>query len=372
MDNRSPKKNIDTTSSKHKENLTGMDKTLFQWLSENPGQEDLYYEYVDIWQASSLLKKKEKYDRNFAWNDLKKKLKKKNEERINKRRRAIAYFSIAAGIALLIAFGTYKIMIKADLPDIVAYQEMNVPYGSRSEITLPDGTQVWLNAGSKIRYSSSYNITNREVWMEGECYFKVFPGNIHQFSVVAPGIRIIAHGTEFNIKAYPDEKFIEATLVEGLVEIHTSQKGKTKKQEIILSSNQTAYFSKTAASKNSDGAVNQGQRKKEEELISSANVDLKKIMNNPSPELQTSWKDGKLIVQKEKLSTLARKLERRYNVRIEFADSNSQNYIFSGILVNETLEQVLNIIKLTSPIQYTVEGSTITLREDAELRKRLN
>lgn len=351
--------------------LTGIEDTLMEWLCENPERNEAYTEYLDIWNAVAIRRKSEDYNRNIAWDTIKKQIRVKEEERLKKRNRAIIYLSIAASIASLIAIGTNRSLDRSVNRKNITYQEMHVPYGSRSEITLPDGTQVWLNAGTSIRYSNAYNLDNREVWMEGECYFKVTPGMDMPFVVDAPGLRVVALGTEFNIKAYPEEKSVETTLVQGRIEVLTSAREKENKKRIVLTSGQTAFFDKISTLMPPGRNAPDPESRFDESPFDEVITDIKEIRNNPSPELQTSWKEGKLIAQKERLSSLARKLERRYNVTIEFADTSSENYIFSGVLVNETMEQVLHIIRLTSPVQYSVEGSVITIQEDKELRKRL-
>ena len=213
------------------------------------------------------------------------------------------------------------------------YSEIVAPYGSKTEMILPDGSKVWMNAGSKLKYPNDFNKSNRDVILEGEAFFKVEKNKNLPFIVDAYGLDIKVVGTTFNIKAYESENTITTILVEGKVMLE-SDKYQFEK-EVLLNPSQKAVFSR----RNKQLAI----------------TDLEDVYS------EISWKDNQMIIKGEKLSDIAVKLERRYNVAIRFGSNDVKNYKFSGTLKDETIQQVLDVIKITAPIDYRMNGKDITL-----------
>ena len=154
------------------------------------------------------------------------------QKRIKVKRLVLEGISVAAVFCIAFFMGNifnrHSNVINTDQSVIpVTYSEIKAPLGARSEIRLNDGTEVMLNAGSSIKYSSDYNLNNRNLVLEGEAYFKVAREPPLPLVVNAGNIDIKATGTEFNVKAYSDDGMIETTLVVGEVEI--SSKGKNNK-----------------------------------------------------------------------------------------------------------------------------------------------
>jgi ferric-dicitrate binding protein FerR (iron transport regulator) len=126
-------------------------------------------------------------------------------------------------------------------PENITYTEIRAPFGARTEIILPDGSAVWLNAGSKIKYMNVFNRDNREIQLNGEAYFKVTKNTDLPFDVKTGDLSIQALGTEFNVKSYDDEDIIETTLVEGKIAIH---QGRKQKASVYLEPHQQALYVK--------------------------------------------------------------------------------------------------------------------------------
>lgn len=244
----------------------------------------------------------------------------------------------------------------------VNYNEIKAPFGARSEIKLADGTQVMLNAGSTIKYSSDFNSNNRDLILDGEAYFKVAKNIDLPLIVNAGNINIKATGTEFNVKAYSDEGIIETTLIEGKVEI--SQKGDNNEGKMLeLTPNQKAIYVKEF------DRITLGKIKEIEPLaVKPAKVATDKLLISPKVDVNqvVAWTHGKLIFRGENLDNLCVELQRKYNVNFIFKNEEIKKYRFSGVLLDETLEQVLNVIKLTAPIDYYLEGKTVFLSSDKE------
>lgn len=242
----------------------------------------------------------------------------------------------------------------------MSFTEISAPYGSRSEINLPDGTEVVLNAGSTLRYQNDFNVTNRDLDLTGEAYFRVAKNEQIPLIVNAGSINIKAVGTTFNIKAYDEEGTVETTLIEGKVEITRNGEEGNVGQFVGLEPNQKAIFIKDEDSfilekiKNSGSAIEPVNNISEDILIS-PKVNVSHVV---------AWTEGKLILRAENLGDLSVDLERKYDVKFVFADEEIKKYRFTGILLDETLEQVLNVIRLTAPINYVLDGKTVHLSSD--------
>jgi ferric-dicitrate binding protein FerR (iron transport regulator) len=243
----------------------------------------------------------------------------------------------------------------------INYNQINVPLGSKSEITLPDGTRVMLNAGSMLKYRSDFNLKNRDIYLIGEAYFKVAKNLNLPLYVSAGNIRIKAVGTEFNVKAYDEEGVIETTLIEGKVYITQIVKSEGENQPIDLIPNQKAiYFNKSDSFtlqkiKSIDTLLAETANRITENLMISQKVDVTQVV---------AWTEGKLIIRGENLDNLCIELQRKYDVNFIFKNDEIKKYRFSGILLDETLEQILDVIKRTSPINYYLEGKTVFLNSD--------
>ena len=240
-----------------------------------------------------------------------------------------------------------------------SFCEVSVPLGSTSEIVLPDNSRVWLNAGSKIKYSTTFNQKNRLVNLEGEGYFKVAKNKNIPFIVDAYGFEIKAVGTEFNVKAYKDDATIETTMVEGKVTLQHSIENIL--DGVYLTPNQKATFYKKEESLTVE-VIKKLEEKKEDlnyipehRLVIAPKIDPRAIV---------SWKENRLIIEREQLGTLAEILSRKYNFNFEFKSEDIKHFSFSGTLEDETLQQVMNVIKLSSPIDYEIIGKTVIIEQN--------
>jgi ferric-dicitrate binding protein FerR (iron transport regulator) len=273
----------------------------------------------------------------------------------------VLYLSAAAAV-LAGVFLIGRISSRPAADDIIlsqsSFTEVTSPYGSMSEIKLPDGTSVILNAGSTLKYKNDFNRNNRDIELYGEAYFKVAKNPEIPLVVSAGYIDVIALGTEFNIKAYPEESTIETTLIEGKVEIANSNPVKKVEDEFIdLVPNQKAIFYK-------------GEEEFKIEAINKKTIQpepvkpfLENILISPKADVEktVAWTEGRLIFRGESFENLCIDLQRKYDVKFVFIEEALKNYRFTGVLLDETLEQVLNVIKLSAPIDYSVEAKSVYL-----------
>jgi ferric-dicitrate binding protein FerR (iron transport regulator) len=246
------------------------------------------------------------------------------------------------------------------------YNEFRAPIGSKSEILLSDGTEVILNAGSSLKYNNDYNSHNRDLILKGEAYFKVARNKEIPLIVSTENLDIKAIGTEFNVKAYSEEGTIETTLIEGEVEI--VEKGVSEKnQTLVLKPNQKAIYTNK-----SDQLSLEEIRKIEPLAIKPAKIISEKLLISPKTDTDQAiaWTKDELIIKSENLETLCIKLQRKYDVKFVFNDEQVKKFRFNGTLLDETFEQVMEAIKLTAPIDYSVNGKTVILVTDkAQLHK---
>jgi ferric-dicitrate binding protein FerR (iron transport regulator) len=275
---------------------------------------------------------------------------------------AILIFFFSAGSII-----TYFLLIKSER-QAITYNEINVPFGARSQVSLPDGSTVWLNAGSKIRYQNFFNNQSRQVYLEGEAYFKIAKNSALPFTVKTDELNIVALGTEFNVKAYNDEKIIETTLVEGAVSIvNKPNTNAGNKQEVYLKPCQKAVYIKSKQQMEieeiQDIAVTNPEiiHPEEGSLYIASKVDTNPII---------AWKYDKLIFRGEELYTIAIKLERKYNISISFDTEDIKHFKFTGKLEDETITQVLDVIKLTAPIDYVLEGKQVNIYENSKMKQK--
>ena len=214
-----------------------------------------------------------------------------------------------------------KTELYADITETVT-----TPYGARTSFKLPDGSDVWLNSGSTISFPKQ-NAGIRNVKLTGQAYFKVVKDG-KPFVVETGYGKVEVMGTSFDVKVYPEESF-ETTLVEGSVKVSDR-------------ANQVA-------------TLTPGQQS----VITPVN---EFSLNNVNTELITSWREGKLIFFKEPFENVAKKLERWYNVKIEFQGEKLKKLGYTGTIEMETFGEVLELINTTTPIKYKFDKNTRILR----------
>ena len=269
-----------------------------------------------------------------------------------------AVFIFAFGLSWLIHLHfSNRITIS---PVSVAWQiqTIEVPYGSKSRVVLPDCSVVNLNSGSSLKYSSSdFKSNSRSVFLTGEGYFSVTKDSERPFYVTTDGIKLKVLGTTFNLKAYPDEETEEATLVSGKVEIYASSDKTEIGKPIVLKPNQKAVFLK------SEKRILPVDEAMISQTISPVKLQAVKLQPKSLTEQTISWKENELVFNNEPFSSLVTRIERWYNVEIlvNYPELNSAR--FTGKFDRETLEQVLKALVTVTPFNYSIKQNLITISE---------
>jgi transmembrane sensor len=274
--------------------------------------------------------------------------------------------AIVIPIFLLGGILSYFILGNKPATENTTYTEIRAPYGARTEVVLPDGSTVWLNAGSNIKYMNTFNRDNREITLHGEAYFKVAKNAGLPFDVKTGELSIQAVGTEFNVKSYDDEDIIETTLVEGKIAIKQVQK---HKGSVFLEPHQQAVYMKDNRNLTVRSMTEVKEVKPE---VLKFRKGIIYIAEKVDPQPIVAWKDNRLILKGEELSSLVIKLERKYDVSFVFASEKLKAFRFSGTLENETLTQVLDVIKLSAPLEYKLQGKTVLIFENKKRTEKFN
>ncbi len=359
-------------------------KLLKKWIEEDADNKIYFNQIKSAWQLSSSIQPLTRFDAENAWQKAKIIIAEGNAANMNSRFNFAFIARIAAVLVFAFMLGglaTYVGFRKTiNVGSIVqnSVNEISAPLGSKSKLVLPDGTIVWLNAGSKLRYSQTYNTNHRDVFLEGEAFFKVKTNPEKPFIVKTSEMSIKAFGTAFNVKAYPDEATITTTLVEGIVKIEGTDKN-SKKFIVSLKPKQNLIYVKKIFSENTVSNKTETTGKAETTGQNTTTTSEDKSINKSKQEdfpvsvdsdikttLYTSWKDDKWTVEHEKMDQLAIMLERRYNVSFVFKSDVLKKYRISGIIRKETLEQVLDLLKLTVPMTYKIKEGIVTVDFDKE------
>lgn len=263
------------------------------------------------------------------------------------------YLAIAAICLLTITGVVYYRVFTANTP--VALTEISAGKGVRKKIILPDGTQVWLNSNSRLTFNNNLNTTpNRMVALTGEAYFDVVKNKHRPFIIQTNKVSIKVLGTAFNVKAYPTDSITETSLIRGSIELTVTD---NQQQKILLKAGEKLML----ADKNpniKDTSLPAAVAEKQK--LSIENIKPVEIESQQYIE-ETSWITDKLIFKNESFSQLAPRLERWYNVKIHINNSAVNDFHFTGVFQNETIEQALKAMQLIRPFKFKISNDEIDI-----------
>lgn len=219
-------------------------------------------------------------------------------------------------------------------------QRMNqviVPFGRKTELVLPDGTRVFLNAGSKMAFPAEFSSRQRLVHLEGEAYFDVQHNPTQPFIVIVNELAVKVLGTQFNISGHPEDQTIETVVIEGIVSVSNNVKNRFSKSEVEVTSSMKASWEK-----------------------GSKNIHLENI---PNPSYYSAWTTGLFIFERESLFSVLTKLERYYNVSFKY-DRPIQNANISGKLdLKESMSDVLLALADVAGFSFTQEDNQVFIKQ---------
>ena len=279
----------------------------------------------------------------------------------NMRRRRL--FTGAGLLLLCVMAGIYFFrsgpLPEGPAPKMPAHRsEVSTKYGSKTKLVLPDGTEVWLNSGSRLTYDKSFGNATREVLLTGEAYFDVVKNAARPFIIHAPGFNIKVLGTAFNVRSFPGEKKSETSLIRGSIEVTFTDRPTEK---IILKPNEKLVIASEDVP--GDKTIAPALRKKEnsvpEPLVAVSHLTY---VPTDSTVVETSWMMNKLIFRSEAFEDLAVRMERWYGVSIRFGNEELKKKKFTGAFENETIQQALKALQYSWPFRFTINKQDILLK----------
>lgn len=221
----------------------------------------------------------------------------------------------------------------------VLYNRIKVPRGGKYQLTLSDGTLVWLNSDSEIKYPVQFRENERKVQVAGEVYFDVAHNKKKPFVVDVKELEIEVLGTEFNVEAYRENSSVVTTLVKGSVRLRKD------KQSLVMKANQQAEIAKN------------------KNVFTVKNVEARKV---------ALWKDGVFYFREASLETIMKKLERWYNVKVLFHNQSDKTQRFSlEIEKSENIEKILHVLTKTKKVNFDIHANVITVKNGIREKSRV-
>lgn len=301
---------------------------LNKWQQASPDNKNDLDKFQKIWDATPETAVYRKFDSGKAWDKVDYKLQQQTTRIRQIKNFALIASGMAASLLIVLGLTFYTNLFSASEATIA----MSTTNGSRSEIVLPDGTLVKLNAGSKIEYHFDKVRNTRRVNFSGEGFFEVAKSKKPFVITTAEGLNVKVLGTKFNLSAYSEDKIAQTTLVEGKVELSTGGKS-----TLILQPGQIANFDKTSNE------------------INYTSGDVSHLI---------SWMQDKLYMDNMSLGEVCTKLERWYDVKIILADESLGKKIhYTGVLKEESVTDVLDALSQLSSISYKLKGKEIQISE---------
>ncbi len=227
---------------------------------------------------------------------------------------------------------SYEKMANDD-PGKLVYHELVIPRGGEFSLTLSDGTEVYMNADSKLRFPTKFGRNERVVELEGEAYFQVARNEKSPFIVKVASMEIEVLGTEFNVSAYPEDAVIQTTLVRGSVEVSSEKSG----ESVILHPGEQSALNR------------------ENNSLNVSTVDVSYVM---------AWKEGRLRFKEKPLREVMKIISRWYDVEVVYEDEEVKDYPF-GCNFNRhaTIEPLLKVFEATGTIETRIDGRKILIRK---------
>ena len=318
----------------------GLDKNaldeLKTWIAASAENQQYFIRQREIWFSAVSREAASVYDKDKAFENFRNRVESQKEIQSTSRRgfSLSALWRYAAVVAIIIAVGCISYWQgEVNVKDTFADISVEAPLGSKTKLYLPDGTLVWLNAGSRMTYSQGFGVDNRKVELEGEGYFEVKRNEKIPFFVKTKDLQLQVLGTKFNFRDYPEDHEVVVSLFEGKVGLNNLLR---EEKEAVLSPDERAVLNKA------NGLLTV-------ESVTASNA--------------SQWTDGYLFFDEELLPDIAKELERSYNVKIHIANDSLKTFRFYGNFVRreQNIQEVLEALASTEKMQYKIEERNITI-----------
>lgn len=307
---------------------------LRQWSLKSEENRCYVRHKLELWFSSGMADNSISYDKEEAYARFLQKIHtKENQKTVHKKYILSPLFYKVAIIALIIilplaGYWSGKETIKNEFTDIV----IEAPLGSRTRLYLPDGTSVWLNAGSCISYSQGFGMEDRKLNLKGEGYFEVEKDPKMPFQIYTPEVSLQVLGTKFNFRNYPDDKEVTVSLIEGSVALHNEIK---KMNDLQLNPDERMTLDKET------GEMHKSKFKVENTRL---------------------WTKDELFFDEDLLEDIAKRLMRSYNIQIEVEDSLKDKRFYGSFkITGNTIEEVLETLASTGQMHYKIKNGKYIL-----------
>jgi transmembrane sensor len=319
-------------------------KAIYEWIQVSEQNKAVFLKQKAIWDHASI-KWTDIIDLEKEFAALREKVKSTQPGgKFGYNRKLLIYrlSSVAAVLMILFAIGWLgRVIWMKNSPENSKdnLTEIMIPKGQRGHITMADGTGVWINADSRLRYPTQFNEKTREVFLEGEAFFEVAHDKQKPFLVHTTTIDVKVLGTRFNISSYTNDLKTETTVAEGCVSIRGKENLKNREGlqgEIKLLPNNKAVLNK-----------------------GDDNFELEKV----NVEMATAWKDGTICFDEKSLNEIARMIERQFDVEIVIENPLIKDNIYTATFEKgKTVEDILYALKRSSNFDYKISGRKITIQ----------
>ncbi|WP_293674353.1 FecR family protein [uncultured Parabacteroides sp.] len=301
-----------------------IDPVLAEWLVEDESNRKDFDLYKKIWGESLLYTESGTFDSNLAWEKVNTMNLQKKKYRKHLWNISYMVSGAAASLLIILALSFADVFQKGS--DVVV--RMTAGYGNRSEVVLPDGSFVKLNSGSEVIYSYDPKKRIREVDFHGEGFFDVSKNKDPFVIKTVGGLCVKVWGTSFNLQAYTDDLVVQASLVEGCIELESGN------EKLVMKPGEIAVF---------DKATNK----------------IKQVRGILSHSY--GWLDNKLYMEDMPLSVVCKYLERWYDVNIILQPELGESIHYNGVIQEETVTDVMDALSRLSNISYHVKGKDISI-----------
>jgi ferric-dicitrate binding protein FerR (iron transport regulator) len=337
---------------------------LNNWLTGNISNKTLFESLHNREQLSAEVKTLLHYDENAAVAAIFKELNERPPSVVRKKKMMIRRWSVAASLLGIVGVASWFFIqrntpsqvIEDPLP--IAYKTVTTPPGGQQHLQLPDGSEVWLNTTSSIRYPPNFNDDTREVTITGEAYFKVATlrlrsGQKKPFVVTAGAMQVEVTGTEFNVMAYADEDTIRTTLLEGSIKV-TNRESAFARASADKSANPDE--SGQAVKRERPGEFSAVLKPGEQAVLSRGHSPLI-IDHSPDIRTVTAWKNGFFHFNNEDIQAIMRQVARWYDIKVEYRGSVAGIGFTGRITRTKHLQDVLDILSDTRNVHFELKDN---------------
>lgn len=300
------------------------------WLGKDVENLKFLEEIYNVFYISKILPPPLKPDTKKAWNKVDQKI--SGNIALKKPLRLYLRYAVAIAAVVILGFlivGVVDNYIENDRLKNQYTEVITLP-GQKTSVVLPDGSKIWMNSASTLKYSANFNKKDREILLSGEAYFDVHKDKNKRFRVKSGTLNVDVYGTSFNIKNYSDEDSQAITVAEGIVGVSSN----LREIRRLVKGEQATLNKKS------------GEIKFSEE----------------DPDFITAWKNNELIFRKTPVEEVMKSIENWYGVKITLDNQmiGSHNYTFK--IKTESLRDVLDLMKVMTPFEYKINGKDIEIK----------